>query len=100
MPNLDQILSLVRAILVILGSVLVTKGFPQSNWEAIAGVVVMLVPVVWSMFVHTDAQKLKAVEKLPDVAKIVPVSIPDPNSAVAAAVEDPARVKVAAPSVP
>lgn len=94
MPNIDQVLALVRALLIVIGTVVTARGFSAESWSAISGVVVMIIPLVWSMLVHTDAYKLRSVERMPDVQKIVPITNPDPNSAVAEAVEDPKRVKV------
>lgn len=54
--NLDQILSLVRAVLNVAGGTAIAKGYADnSNWEAISGGVLALVAVVWG-FVHHKEQ--------------------------------------------
>lgn len=54
--NLDQTLSLVRTLLKVLGSSLVTKGVVGSSaWEDITGAALLIAGVVWSHYQHTDA---------------------------------------------
>ena len=91
--NQDQTLSIVRTIM---GSVSVWamgKGYGDSNlWTFLGGVAALAVPFVWGIYVHTDSSKLAAVEAMPDVKSIVPVT--GASGAVAAAVADPNRPKV------
>jgi hypothetical protein len=88
-------MSLIRAVLLIIGTFLASSGDPLSaNWESISGVILLIIPVVWSMVVHSDAGKLKAVEKLPDVERVIPITNPDPKSAIAVAINNPAHPKV------
>lgn len=100
MPNQDQVLSLVRSILAIVGTMLATKGVvSSSDWTTYSGAILVFVPIVWSMFAHTDSAKLKAVEAMPDVKNIVVVNgkleTPTPAaSAAVAAAADPSRPKV------
>jgi hypothetical protein len=92
-PNTDQILSLVRAILVIVGTILTTKGIVgTADWTTYSGAIITIVPIVWSMFVHTDSAKLAAVEAMPDVAKIIVT--PNAVDGAGAAAADPDRPKV------
>jgi hypothetical protein len=65
MPNNDQLMSLLRAILAIIGSVLTTHGTLTSGmWEQISGVVLMAAPMAWGMYVHTESAKVAAVAAL------------------------------------
>lgn len=96
MPNLDQVMALVRAVLAIVGTVLTTHGtVNETMWQQIVGVVVILVPLVWSMFVHSDGGKLAAVAAMPEVAKIV-VKPAAPDTAAAEAAADTSKPKVVA----
>lgn len=93
--NQDQVLSLVRTLLQILGTSIVahgTLGINGAMWETISGAVIMLVPVAWSMYSHTDGQKIAAVTAMPDVSKIVVKAGAVDGAAAAAA--DPAQPKV------
>ena len=93
--NQDQMLSLLRTILQIIGTSIVahgTMGINGAMWEQISGVVIILAPTVWSMYAHTDTAKLKAVEAMPAVTKITVA--PTTADATAAAAADPSRPKV------
>lgn len=51
--NLDQLLSIIRAALNILGGTLVAKGVTDSTqWEAIVGGVLALAAVIWGVVKH------------------------------------------------
>ena len=96
--NNAQLMSLLRTLLQIAGTAVVahgTLGINGAMWEQISGAVIMIAPVAWSMFVHTDDQALKVVEAMPDVKKIV-VDPTAPPDGAAAAVIDPNRPKVTA----
>ena len=100
-PNQEQILSLVRALLQIVGTMLVGNGIVHSSadWTAISGAVIMLVPIVWGMWAHTHDSALKVVEAMPEVKKIEVA--PEDHSVVTAALNDSTRLKIveAAPVV-
>ena len=64
MVNLDQLLSLVRAVLVIAGTFIVTseghKGMlSATDWQTISGALLIIVPIVWSWFVHKTPSEEK-----------------------------------------
>lgn len=117
--NNDQLLSLLRTVLQIIGTIIVSHGTLGINgalWEQISGVVIVIGPTIWSMYAHTDAAKLAsvaampgpqkeaafagipdsaklaAVEAMPDVSHIVAVA--NASDGVQAAVADPNRPKV------
>lgn len=70
--NQEQVLSIVRALLQIAGTVLVSRGFmTETDWTTIAGGVVMAVPVIWSMYVHMKSTQIATVAAMPDVKKVV-----------------------------
>ena len=70
--NQDQLLGVVRTILAAVGGWAVGKGyFDSQTWIEITGIVVAIVPLVWTLIVHTEQSKLASVESLPNVVKIV-----------------------------
>ena len=94
-PNTEQLMSLLRAVLQIMGTALVahgTLGINAALWEQISGGVLMLAPVIWGMFAHTDAAKIASVAAMPDVEKIVVQ--PLASDGVGAALADPTQTKV------
>ncbi len=96
--NSAQLLSLLRTLLQIAGTAVVahgTLGINGAMWEQISGAVIMIAPIIWSMFAHTDTAQLKAVEAMPDVKKIVVDTTAPPDGAIAA-LSDPTRPKVVA----
>jgi len=93
--NSDQMLILLRTILKIGGTLIVahgTLGLNGAAWEQLSGGILMIAPVIWDMFVHTDSAKIKSVTAMPDVAQIVVKSGAVDGAAAAAA--DPAQPKV------
>ena len=101
--NQEQLLSLLRTVLKVVGASVVahgTMGINGAAWEQISGAIMMLAPIAWDMYVHTDAAKIAAVTAMPDVAKIVPTVNAAPTSAVAVAAADSAQPKVVAAPAP
>lgn len=93
-PNIDQVTALIRAVLAIAGTVLTTNGTMSSSlWQQITGVVLMALPIIWSMFVHSDTGKLNAVAAMPEVEKIV-VAPTNGTTGAGAAAADTAKPKV------
>ena len=99
--NQDQAMSLLRTVLKIAGTAVVahgTLGINGAMWEQIAWAIIMLGPVVWDMFTHTDSAAIAKVTAMPDVAKIT-IAVPplgtagEPSAAVVAAA-DPTQTKV------
>ena len=93
--NSDQAMSLLRTLLQIAGTSIVahgTLGINGTMWEQISGAVIMVAPVVWSMFAHTDTAKIASVTAMPDVAQIVVKANAVDGAATAAA--DPNQPKV------
>lgn len=118
-PNSAQLISLLSTILKIAGTAIVahgTLGINGAMWEQISGGVLLLAPVIFDMFKHTDsatiervaaispeaknvafagisdATKIAAVAAMPDVEKIVVQ--PQASDGVGAALADPAQTKV------
>jgi len=92
MINQDQVLSAVRWLVSVGGGYAVGRGWITTDQITyILGAAVAIVPLVFSFMVHTDTAKLKAVEAMPDIAKIV--AVPNASNGVAAAVADPSRPK-------
>jgi hypothetical protein len=93
--NQDQLLSLLRTVLQIAGTAIVahgTLGINGAAWEQLSGGILMLAPVLWSMYVHTDGQKIAAVTAMPGIQQIIVKTSADDGAAAAAA--DPTQTKV------
>ena len=71
----DQILSMARAALNILGTILLTygyiKGLDAETWSTISGAVLTLVGVGWGLLAHTKTNTVTAAAKLLEVEQIV-----------------------------
>ncbi|HEV3312195.1 MAG TPA: hypothetical protein VG815_16920 [Chloroflexota bacterium] len=78
-PSQDQILSLVRSIITILGGIAISRGFlTDEQITLIGGIVASLIPLVWGMMAHTNAAKLASVAAMPGPDKLVAFQgIPD-----------------------
>ena len=66
--NQQQVLSLVRDLMQALGTFMVTShvaGMTTQYWELITGVVLMLVPIIWGMLNHTQANTVATVAAMP-----------------------------------
>jgi hypothetical protein len=90
--NHQQILSFIRWVQATIGPILIAKGYvSESTLPMVAGVVVSLVPLVWSMFVHTDTNAIKVVDTIAQ----------QPNSPVVAIITEPTPAgKAIAASLP
>lgn len=56
-----QFISLLSTLLKIVGTAVVahgTLGITGAAWEQIAGGVMMIAPIIWDMFRHTDAAQI------------------------------------------
>ena len=71
----DQVLSMTRAALNVLGTILMTygfiKGLDAEAWSAASGAILTLVGVGWGIYAHTKTSTITAAAKLPEVAQIV-----------------------------
>ncbi len=66
MVNQDQILSMIRSILAVVGGWAVSKGYATDDQLVLAGgILTALVPLVWGMAVHTKNAKAAAVQLSP-----------------------------------
>ena len=77
-PNGDQVLSLIRSVMLIAGTWLGTKGVSstdvaslQSNVVTIVGALLALMPVVWGMFAHTHTAMIESVNAADNGVKVV-----------------------------
>jgi hypothetical protein len=78
--NTEQVKSAVRWIITVVGPLLISHGYASAGGLEIAGgVIVSLAPLIWSMFVHTQANAVAVVD---DIAK-------QPDSPVKAVVVEP-----------
>ena len=70
--NLDQVLGSVRAILALVSGYALGKGWADADTiTLVSGVIVAVIPLVWSYVAHTQQAKIASVEAMPNVAKIV-----------------------------
>jgi hypothetical protein len=94
--NQEQLLSLLRTFLQMAGTFVLGHGVFGANtsqwWELITGVIIMVVPTIWSMYAHTDHALIANVTAMPDVKKIIVA--PGATDGVGAAAADPAQPKV------
>ena len=94
--NQEQMLSLLRTSLQILGTYIIANSTlgPDSThiWELISGMVMVIVPTIWSMFAHTDGQMIKNVTAMPDVKQIIVA--PGSSNGAGSAAADPNQPKV------
>ena len=80
--NQEQVLSFVRWVQATIGPLLIANGYVSaSTLQMISGVVISLVPLAWSMFVHTQTNAVAVVASLAS----------DPGSPVKAVVVDPTK---------
>lgn len=95
MMNQEQVLSVTRDLLQIVGTFLTTYGLMSSTqWAPVAGGVLMIVPVVWGIINHSQTNAVAVVAAMPEVKKIET----EPTAAGAAlAKASPVNVVVAAP---
>lgn len=70
-------MSVARALLQIIGTTLVAystqTGITESMWATISGGVLMIVPVVWGLWAHTQTNAIATVAAMPEVQKVVAV---------------------------
>ena len=93
--NQDQILSLLRTLLQIIGTSIVAHGIMGINgamWEQISGGVIILAPTIWSMYAHTHEGMIASVTANNDVKQIIIKANAVDGAARAAA--DPTQPKV------
>lgn len=95
--NQDQLISLLSTLLKIIGTSVVahgTLGINGAAWEQISGAAIMLAPVLFDMYRHTDAKKIISAATMPGVKVIVDPQVA--TQAVAAVAADPGQPKVTA----
>lgn len=90
MLNEDQVMGAVRSVISAVGGFAIGRGWINSEQlTLITGVAASLVPLLWSIAVHTDKAKIAAAQAVPAAQ----VLVSDPALASAG-------VKVASPSGP
>lgn len=63
--NQEQYMSIVRNLLQVAGTFLTTYGVLQdAAWTPIAGAVLMVAPVAWGLYAHTDTNAVAVVDKM------------------------------------
>ena len=71
MPNQEQWMALLRAVLVIVGTYLTSKGITtDANWQMLVGAAITLTPIVWGMITNTKAAMVKKAAALDEVNKV------------------------------
>lgn len=99
MFNQDQVMGAVRAVLSAIGGYAVGRGaITTDQLTLIGGVMTSLVPLIWSLFAHTDKAKVAAAQAVP--AATVTVSDPTLASPGVSVGRPGAQVTVVAPIVP
>src|SRR3712207_7502317 len=71
MFNQEQILSLVRTLLQIGGTALVTRGIlTGAEWEAILSAILFVVPTIWGIWARRYTGLVEAAAAVPNVQQI------------------------------
>lgn len=79
-PNPEQVKSFVRWVQATIGPFLIANGYTSaSTLELVAGVLISLAPLVWSMFTHTQTNAVLVVDTIAQ----------QPDSPVKAVVTEP-----------
>jgi hypothetical protein len=91
--NYDQLMGMLRVVVPVGLGFVTSKGWIPAGAAGDVGTAVLGVgAAVWSYYAHTDSAKIKAVESLPDVAKIIVKATA--QNGVADAAADRTRPKV------
>ena len=97
-PNQEQVMSLLRTALQMIGTYLVARGVLGADgsnlWQLVSGLVMMIAPTVWSMFAHSEKAQIENVAEIKGVERIVKADNAPPDSAVAKLAADPSQPKV------
>jgi hypothetical protein len=97
-PNREQWLSLLRSLLKVGGTFLVAYGYGSDMaWDAIGGAIMLVAPIVWDMFVHTEANTVAVAAAIPAVAKIEVKRTPEGDALKTAAGSKPDALVVFSP---
>jgi hypothetical protein len=95
LPYQDQAFSAARTVITAVAAYGAGRGWLGQDTVALIGTLApILIPLVWGMLGHTEAAKLKAVEELPGVTKILVHPDVAPDTALMAAAVDTSRPKV------
>ncbi len=101
-PNLEQIKSIARDLLQIMGTLLVAfKLFAvtEENWSVITGAVLMLIPIIWGLFNHTQANAVAIAAAIPEVKRVVVEGTPAGEALAKSAGSTPSALVVVAPEM-
>ena len=78
--NQDQAMSVVRAVLQVIGTFLVTygasAGITEQMWTTVTGGIMVIAPVIWGILAHTNANTVAAAAKIPEVASVQVTNTP------------------------
>lgn len=70
--NPEQVASLFRTVLQVVGGILATNGWVASdNWTLISGSVLTLAVTAWGMWARSDTNLIKSAADVPAVDKVV-----------------------------
>lgn len=101
--NQEQVSAVVRWVIAVLpGSALgvyaISKGWiSASQIELIGGALTAVVPLVWSLFVHTKSNTVAVVAAMPEVAKVEATNTPEGRALAADAGSAPDAIVTVAP---
>jgi hypothetical protein len=91
--NFDQITAVLRVIVPTLCAWLAARGFSGlSDAGTVATVTTAVVAVgasIWSIYIHTDASKLKSAARVdPGIQVVVPQQVADASPAISTVIKD------------
>jgi hypothetical protein len=74
-------------------------GINGAAWEQISGGVLMLAPIIYDYWHHTDANRIASVAAIPDVSKIVIKAAASDGTLAAATNPDMPKVVMTTPAI-
>lgn len=76
-PNLEQVMGVLRALIAVASGYAIGHGIGDADlWSAVSGVVIAVVPIVWSYAAHTAVNKARVAAKIDGVQVVVGSNAP------------------------
>lgn len=99
--NQEQVLGIVRWVITTAGAYAAGKGWLTADQiTLLLGVAVAVVPLVWTLFAHKQANLVATVAAMPEVAKVETVNTAAGRDLAATVRSTPEAVVTVAPYIP
>lgn len=93
--NQDQVLSILRGVLISLGGFVVAHGWASdATWSVVVGCVLAVIPVLWGAYVQSTSSKIASVATMPGATVVVDKNHPSVSTELVAAANDPRQPNV------